>query len=74
MYESIMEFVKEYDILYNIQFVFRKGHSTAIALMLLTDPISNALYNGEYVLGVFLDFNEAFDTVNHEILLHKLRY
>ena len=40
--------------------------------MLLTDRISKALYNGEYVLGFFLDFNKAFDTVNHEILLRKL--
>ena len=40
--------------------------------MLLTDRISNALYNGEYVLGVFLDFSEAFHAVNHEILLRKL--
>ena len=40
--------------------------------MLLTDRISNALYNGEYVFGVFLHFSKAFDTVNHEILLRKL--
>ena len=71
MYDRIMEFVKENDVLYNMQFGFRKEHSTAIALMLLTDRISNALYNGEYVLGVLLDFSKAFDTVNHEILLRK---
>ena len=72
MYDRIMAFVKENDIIYNMQFGFRKGHSTSIALMLLTDRISKALYNGEYVLGVFLDFSKAFDTVNHEILLRKL--
>ena len=69
MYDRIMAFVKENDIIYNMQFNFRKGHSTSIALMLLTDRISKSLYNGEYILGVFLDFSKAFDTVNYEILL-----
>ena len=43
-----------------------------MALTLLNDKISKALYDGEYVLGVFLDFSKAFDTVNHDILLQKL--
>ena len=64
-----MAFVKENDIIYNMQFGFRKWHSTSIALMLLADRISKAMYNGEYVLGVFLDFSKAFDTSNHEIFV-----
>ena len=72
MYNRINEFIEENDVLYNIQFGFRKNHSTAIALTIFNDKISKALYDGEYVLGVFLDFSKVFDTVNHDILLHKL--
>ena len=43
-----------------------------MALILLNDKISKALYDGEYVLRVFLNFSKAFDIVNHYILLHKL--
>ena len=38
------------------------------------DKLTKALDNGELVLGVFLDFSKAFDTVNHVILLQKLNH
>ena len=40
--------------------------------MFLVDKISKAVQQGDYVLGVFIDFSKAFDTVNHQILLSKL--
>ena len=43
-----------------------------MALIAQIDKISVALDNGEIVIGVFLEFSKAFDTVNHEILLNKL--
>ena len=32
------------------------------------------LQNGDLVLGLFLDFSNAFDTVDHEILSDKLEF
>ena len=72
MYDRLLQFIDEMELLYYLQFGFRKYHSTSLALMFLVDKISKALHEGDYVLGVFIDFSKAFDTVNHEILLSKL--
>ena len=53
---------------------FVKKHSTYMALITLMDKLTNAIENGEYVIGIFLDFSKAFDTVNHDILLEKLKH
>ena len=45
-----------------------------MALMILIGKITKSLENGEFVVGVFLDFSDAFDTVNHDIQLTKLHY
>ena len=43
-----------------------------MALITIVDRITEALENGECVIGIFLDFSKAFDTVDHIILLRKL--
>ena len=72
MYNRLVTFLEAHLILYNKQFGFRGKHSTYMALMLLTDKLIKCMENGEIVIGVFLDFSKAFDTVDHTILLKKL--
>ena len=72
MYNRLIDYVNENKLLYKYQFGFQKGKSTYMAVLTLVDKISEALDNGDYVIGVFLDFSKAFDTVDHDILLRKL--
>jgi hypothetical protein len=72
MYNRMIAFIDRHDILYKYQFGFKKNHSTDMALVVLLDKIVNALENKQHVIGIFLDFAKAFDTVNHDILLRKL--
>lgn len=74
MYNRLLKFMNGNNMLYKYQFGFKKNHSTSMALIVLVDKITEALQNGEHVLGLFLDYSKAFDTVNHKILLNKLNH
>ena len=71
MYSRLIEYLETFKILLDNQFGFRKWHSSYMALMQLTDQLIKSLEKGETVIGVFLDFSKAFDTVDHDILLKK---
>ena len=72
MYNRLIHYINENKLLYKYQFGFQTGKSTHMALIVLLDKISEALDWGECVIGVFLDFSKAFDTVDHSILLKKM--
>ena len=74
MYKRAYDFIEKYSILYAQQLRFRSKHSTTHALINITEKIRSALDQNEVSCGIFIDLQKAFDTVNHEILLHKLNY
>ena len=45
-----------------------------MALLKLTDTISNEINNKQYSIGIKFYFSKAFDTINHNILINKLSY
>ena len=63
MYNRVISFLDENKILFKYQFGFRKSHSTCLALTVLMDKLIKSLDNGDYIVGVFLDFSKAFDTL-----------
>ena len=72
MYKRLLMFLEMNDILYEYQFGFRKNHSTSQAVMEVLDNIYQSCDNSETTIGIYLDLQKAFDTVNHSILLQKL--
>ena len=61
-------------ILANEQYGFRSNTSTEKAIYQLTNNILKALDNKEWVGGLFCDLSKAFDYVDHDILLEKLKF
>ena len=74
MYSRLYDFLNKYNCLYKKQFGFRNSHSTNHASITITETIREALDRDEYSCGVFLDFHNAFGTVNHKNLIGKLNH
>ena len=74
MHMRVYSYLEKYNLLYERQFGFRKKHSTNHAILSILEDIKDNLDINNFVCGVFIDLEKAFDTVNHEILIKKLEF
>lgn len=74
IYRQIIDYFTENHLLPKLQSGFRKGYSTATALLKVLDDILLAADKGDTSALVLLDYSKAFDTLNHSLLCAKLNH
>lgn len=74
MFNRLVAFLEENNILYNKQFGFHTGYSTNHAILCTTNKVQKAIDERENSCGVFLDSSKAFNTVNYNILIIELEH
>ena len=51
-----------------------KYHSTIDALIKTHDHIINEIRKKNKIIGIFIDLRKAFDSIDNDILIEKLKY
>ncbi len=74
IFNNLLRFLLDNNILFKYQFGFRENYSTELALVEISDKIYKSLDNSEFFFALYLDLSKAFDTVDFDILLYKLKH
>ena len=68
MHFRLYNYLNKFNLLYEKQFGFRQKYNTIDALVEFTEKLSY----GEKSMKFSMFLKKAFDTLDHELLLHKL--
>lgn len=74
MYNRLNSYLAVNNIIISNQYGFRAKHSTYMAVLDFYDKVSKAIENKLVSVGVFIDLQKAFDSLNHDILISKLEH
>ena len=73
MFNQIHNHFSMHNLFYSGQYGFRANHSMQFAALELIDRITQDLDQGNMLITIFMDLSKAFDTLNHDILIYKLK-
>ena len=73
-YNQLYNYFKQNKLFYDCQYGFRDEHSTELTSLELIDRILLDLDKKKNPVTVYMDLSKAFDTLDHKILLHKLKF
>nr|VZI09754.1 unnamed protein product [Spirometra erinaceieuropaei] len=70
--QQLMQFLEHNHMFTDSQQGFRKGRSCVTNLLYCLEHWTRAVYRGDMVHAIYIDFKKAFDSVPHHRLLYKL--
>ena len=73
VFRQVYVYLTENCLLSKFQSGFRPKHSTVTALIQMCDEWLENMDNGKWNGVIFLDIKKAFDSINHGILLNKMK-
>ena len=69
---QVSSYHNSHNIYNTCQSAYRPGHSTETALLKVVNDLFLSLNKGNIPVLALLDFSSAFDTIDHNILVHRL--
>ena len=73
VHDQMIDYPAQYNISYKYQPGFRTKHSTDLSFSYLDDKILKGFDNGLFAGMILIDLQKAFDTIDDDILLEKLK-